>query len=248
MPKFVTRAVVLGFVWVAAQATAPLDIASRAARGADHEFPVVNSIGRFFGVGYTKGGYHAAQDGRLDAITNRHPAADYRSGGFPQYAQPTYSPPRSFVGSSPSPMLAPVPIGPAPHQAGPAVVSPNHAPADGKPAAPQADVPSKPAAPVKSSEPAPPWLEEYLQQSQANKQREIPLHELPQPQQPLPEKSLPQDRIPEGSPSDLLLDEPSAELEAGHELDFSIIESDFPAPVYQSRMPSRARGTINRYR
>lgn len=243
MPKFVTRAVVLGFVWIATQAAAPLDIAPRAAQGADHEFPVFNSIGRFFGVGYTKGGYHAAQDGRLDAISNRHPASDYRPGGLPLYTQPMYSPPRSLVGTGPTPQLAPVTTDATPPKSGPSAASPSNASPKSNPTAPQADVPPKSAAPVKPAEPPPAWLEEYLQQSEADKRREIPLHELPQPKEPRP-----QDRIPEGSPSDLLLDEPSAELGAGHELDFSIIESGFPAPVYQSQMPSNATRPMNRYR
>lgn len=243
MPKFVTRAAVLGIVWVATQAGSSLDIAPRAAWGADHEFPVVNSIGRFFGVGYTRGGYHAAQDGRLDVISNRHPASDYRPGGLPQYTQPLYSPPRSTGGSGPSPVLAPVPTDAAARSSGTSALSPSDTPPQDKPTAPQSDAASKPAAPAGEAVPPPPWLEEYLQRSGADKQRETPRNELPQPKPPVP-----QERDPQDSPSDLLLEEPSADLKADFELGASILDSGFPVPVYQSQTPSDATRPINRYR
>lgn len=248
MPKFVLRSVWLGVVVGAAQAVAPWGMASRTAWGADHEFPVINSIGRFLGVGYTHGGYHAAQDGRLNVISNRHPAGNYRPGGLPQHTRPLYSAPRSLVGSGPSPLLAPVLADATPPTSGRAGESPSDAsPSDNfsnkRPPAPQAAAAVTPEAPTRGSEPPPAWLEEYLQQAEADKQREVQPHELPLPKEPRS-----QDRIPDGSSSDLLLDEPSAELEAGHELDFSIIESGFPAPVYQSQIPSNATRPINRYR
>lgn len=239
MQKFVTRAVLLGIVSAIAQAAGPQAIAPRAAWGADHEFPVINSIGRFFGVGYTKGGYHAAQDGRLNAISNRHPAADYRPGGLPQYAQPLYSPPRSVVGSGPSPVLAPVPSDAPSRKSGPSTVSPsNTSPSNPSPRSEPADASAKPAAPAKPSQPPPRWLEEYLQQSEAAKAHELPLPQVPPPK----------DAAPQGSPSDRLLDESSTDLDTGLEVGFSIIDSGFPTPVYQAPASSNAAEFSNRYR
>lgn len=97
MPKCVKRAVLLGIVLAV----------PHAAWGADSEFPVLNSIGRFWGVGYTRGGYQAALDGRFDIVTNRHPALNYRIGGLPHYSQPLYPPPNAS--SSASPVVAPTP-------------------------------------------------------------------------------------------------------------------------------------------
>ncbi len=238
MPKFVTRAVLLSIVWAAAQAAGPQAIAPQAAWGADHEFPVINSIGRFFGVGYTRGGYHAAQDGRLNAITNRHPAADYRPGGLPQYSQPQYSPPRSAVGSGPSPVLAPAPSGTTSGKSGSAAVSPSNMSPKNESAAPQSDASAKPAAPAKPSQPPPRWLEEYLQQSEAAKAHELPLPQVPPPK----------DAAPQASPSDRLLDESSTDLDTGLEVGFSIIDSGFPTPVYQAPISSNAAEFSNRYR
>lgn len=45
-------------------------------------FPVANSIGRFLGYGYTRGGYHAASNGQLEVIRNEHPAHRNRSGSL----------------------------------------------------------------------------------------------------------------------------------------------------------------------
>ncbi len=87
----------------------------------DNEFPVLNSIGRYFGVGYTRGGYHAALDGRFDVTTNRHPAACYRPGGLPgnhPYASPSLS-----LGASPyapsQGTFTPIPAAPKPAEPSP---------------------------------------------------------------------------------------------------------------------------------
>lgn len=91
-------------------AIAPLAPLSAVAQ--DNEFPVLNSIGRYFGVGYTRGGYHAALDGRFDMSTNSHPASHYRPGGLPAnhaYASPSlsfgasaYAPPQSTLTPAPA--------------------------------------------------------------------------------------------------------------------------------------------------
>ncbi|MEZ6077034.1 MAG: hypothetical protein R3C56_15605 [Pirellulaceae bacterium] len=150
VPKFVERAVLLGIVLAV----------PHAAWGADSEFPVLNSIGRFWGVGYTRGGYHAAQDGRFDIVTNRHPAPNYRPGGLPQYSQPIYSPPPA----SPSPVVAPTPTV---QKSGDKSSAPKKS--EAKPGAPEANELPRPVVPAKPAGPPPRWLEDYLQREAAEK-------------------------------------------------------------------------------
>ena len=45
----------------------------------DNGHPLLNSVGRFLGIGYTHHGYHASQGGQLNIVKQNHPAANYRS-------------------------------------------------------------------------------------------------------------------------------------------------------------------------
>ncbi len=233
MPKFVKRAVLLGIVLAV----------PHTAWGADSEFPVLNSIGRFLGVGYRRGGYQAAQDGRFDAVANRHPASNYRIGGLPHYSQPLYSPPPKATTLS-SPVVAPNLAAPksADNKATPQTPG-------AKPSAPEAIAPPKPTAPTKPAGPPPRWLEDYLQGEDAKDE----VNEIPQPKN----NAQPSGNLPESSPSDLLLEQPlgdaESDIEPGKEVDFSIFDAGYPingrrARLQQSPVQVPAIPTVNRYR
>ncbi len=66
-------------------------------QGQNHDFPILNSLGRYFGAGYTLGGYHSVADGRL------HPSA-VNPVGFAYSVCPSQYP------SAPQPSLQPVVI------------------------------------------------------------------------------------------------------------------------------------------
>lgn len=94
----------------------------------DHDFPTLNSIGRFLGYGYTNGGYHTGNNGQWDAIKQRHPASSYRSSSLLYPYQAGYQPrqinrsfsmsslPSNVVVAQPPVVPAPVkkPVGPPP--------------------------------------------------------------------------------------------------------------------------------------
>lgn len=116
--KLVTRAIVLGAVIGVPQ----IGISQ------DQDHPILNSIGRFLGVGYTHGGYHAAADGRFNLVTDRHPAPAYRSGQLLSLYSPHYGAPATAFGNSAgaqptgagggaievAPLPPPKPVGPPP--------------------------------------------------------------------------------------------------------------------------------------
>ena len=270
MPKFVTRAAVLGVVWLATQTAAPQAVAPRAVWGADCEFPVMNSVGRFFGVGYTHGGYHAAQDGRLNAISGRHPAADYRMTGVPHSAQP-YSPqPYSAQPYSAQPHSA------QPHSAQPHYAQPHYAqPLASTPDFTASALPAPVSAPEHSHANNPPYGSagghDTAASSQAHRVSEAvgPVHpyqppprrrEASAPQSLAPQSLAPQSLAPQGAaqrnelnspsiPKAVPLYDPSASLETIREVEqFSIIDTGFPLPVYQVSAASTANHAANRYR
>lgn len=257
MPKFVKRAVLLGIFLAVPQA----------AQSGENDFPVLNSIGRFWGVGYTQGGYHAAQDGRFDVVTHRHPASNYRSGGLPQYSQPLYSP-SPHANLSPSPVLAPTPAGPK--SDGSSMTPPKPGAKLGEM---EALAPPKPATPSKPAGPPPRWLEDYLQDEDViDADAEIPP----------PRKNVqPSEKTPETSPSDLLREQPAedavstilapptaegraksfeqpsevatSKIELGKEAQFSILEASYPLNSHRARtrqIPSQSPAVrpVNRYR
>ncbi len=234
VPKFVERAVLLGIVLAV----------PHAAWGADSEFPVLNSIGRFWGVGYTRGGYHAAQDGRFDIVTNRHPAPNYRPGSLPHYSQPIYSPPPA----SPSPVVAPTPTV---QKSGDKSSAPKKS--EAKPGAPEANELPRPVVPAKPAGPPPRWLEDYLQREAAEKAPgEIPHSN---------DNGQPQDDAPESSPSDLLFELPAEGAQSAivprKNVDFSILDASYPINGHRARaaqepvqtsVQSLAVPPVNRYR
>lgn len=87
----------------------------------ERELPLLNSIGRYLGIGYTRGGYHAPRDGRPDLISQRHPPSHYRpggwgdagfatSGGLHQYSPSSQWVPEFVQDSQPAPGAAYAPV------------------------------------------------------------------------------------------------------------------------------------------
>ncbi|MEO8268883.1 MAG: hypothetical protein ABI557_04125 [Aureliella sp.] len=148
VPKFLKRFVLLGVIFAA----------PHVGRGADHEFPTLNSIGRFWGLGYTQGGYQTAQDGRFDIVTNRHRASNYRSGGLAQYSQPLYSPTLNSL-VSPAQIVAPTPAALRSDDQSQALKK-----SEAKPDLLEVVSPPMPSVPTKPAGPSPRWLEDYLQE------------------------------------------------------------------------------------
>jgi len=211
MALFLKRAILLGLL-----AANPLP-----GRAQDHDFPILNSMGRYLGVGYTRGGYHAAYDGRPNLVTDRHPAADYRPGGFQNYqTPPVYAHPRPTQWQTP----------PAASLAPTAPRSPNNAPQPHGPSAAGSDTRAQPEvlqtpppqAPPKPAGPPPSWLKDYLQDEQAKSPQEATPNPSKNivPQQP----SLDQLPTPENSPSDLLLDGTTQDLLPALGVTYSIME------------------------
>ena len=63
----------------------------------EHNFPAMNSFGRFFGIGWSRG-YHAGNlDGRFQAVKDRHPANTYGSHALLYPYQPAYEPQRAYA-------------------------------------------------------------------------------------------------------------------------------------------------------
>jgi hypothetical protein len=71
--------------------------------GQSHDFPILNSIGRYFGAGYTLGGYHSIANGRLHdgTIPQIGPASHYRTTG------PNLRPIESAWSGGPQQVMAP---------------------------------------------------------------------------------------------------------------------------------------------
>jgi hypothetical protein len=210
MATFMKQAILLGLV-----VAQPL-----CGQAQDHDFPILNSVGRYLGVGYTRGGYHAAYDGRPNVVTDRHPAADYRPGGFQNFQQPAYyanSMPygAAITPTSPAPMTL-NPVGTQPKPTGQSAIG--SAPG----AEPEVLPPPPTQAPTKPTGPPPTWLKDYLQDEQAKQPptaTSSPAKNIV-PQQPSLDK-LP---APEGSPSDLLLNDTSDDLLPALGVTYSIIE------------------------
>lgn len=129
--------------------------------GQETEFPTINTIGRFLGVGYSHTGYHGRRDGRFDAIERRHPASNYGSNGLLYPYDLAYRPVR--------PMRMPAPA--AVHS------TPRVAPAMPKIAPPQPaiepeQVDTPDPTPPKPSVPPPQWLKPHLKQPDIDQKKE----------------------------------------------------------------------------
>lgn len=142
----------------------------------DFGFPAINTLGRYLGVGWSYHTYHSRVDGRIKAITNRHPAEAYPSSSLSYMYAPGYTnyPPAA---NKPQPFWnAPVvqniqPVNPLsqPISQGsmvPEVARPSNLPKRApeekqiEELRPPASV--KPQVPAKPQEPPPGWLKPYL--------------------------------------------------------------------------------------
>ncbi len=263
VPKLLKRAVLLGLVLAVPQLTS----------AQDREFPTLNSIGRYLGVGYTRSGFQAANDGRFDIVSGRHPATDYRAGGLPQRAfqnqhgapavlgwQPQqtmqFAPTPTTTTTSPNSATSNAPLtdkeppkgspglGKSPAQE----TSPSNDPSSRNPRGPEVLETPKPISPPKPDGPPPTWLQDYLREEQGKNT--------------LPSKSSQgnidfQELDADSSPSDLLLDDSRESLLPAKGVTYTIIEAGqvrepsiappqptFQPPTYQ---PTNSN-TINRYR
>lgn len=119
----------------------------------ESEFPTLNTIGRFLGVGYSHTGYHGRRDGRFDAIQNRHPASNYGSGALLYPYDPGYRPVRPMRMPAAGTLHSTPRIAPA---------MPKIAPPQPATEAEQIDTPDP--TPPKPTVPPPQWLKPHLKQ------------------------------------------------------------------------------------
>lgn len=243
MRKFVKRTVLLGLA-VAAPHVGIMSAQQGFAQ--DREFPVLNTIGRYLGVGYTRAGYHAAQDGRFDIVSSRHPASDYRPSGLPVRSMP-------YVSGAPIIQS---------WQAPPIVSAPNYSAPAAKPSGKDNDKPTdraktstkepaetkspiaevietpKPLTPPKPSGPPPSWLKDYLKD-----EKETSLKETLSPKDNIETKAIELEK----SPSDVLLKEDDSSLLPATGVTFSIIESNSTTLGSAQAVPTTS-SNVNRYR
>ncbi|MEM7476594.1 MAG: hypothetical protein AAF483_16525 [Planctomycetota bacterium] len=107
-----------------------------AARAQDG-IPILNSAGRYLGVGWSRHGYQAAGNGQFRIVRARHPQQNYPSRHLSYPYSPGYQPIRpsyAGAGQQPAPMLAPEQV--------------------------------RPQAETKDPGPPPEWLQRYLQQKE----------------------------------------------------------------------------------
>lgn len=120
------------------------------AQAQEHDFPALTAVGRYFGIGYTKGGYHSARDGRIDALAHRNPPSSYPSSQlfYPYHAgyRPVMPAQPLYYGNSMSSQIS----------AGRTSATGETTGNDGEAREEPEEVQAKPA------EPAPTWLKPYL--------------------------------------------------------------------------------------
>lgn len=161
-------------------------VAASPVLGQDFGFPVLNTAGRYFGVGWSHHTYHSTVNGRLNVLDRRHPASDYPSRNlshpyFPGYwnhpvngpiggSPVTYWAPTRIPGGfqqQPFPTLAPDPVdrgrlGPRPELEAEDVPSTKVEDAFSGPN----NTTNLPSTPL---QPPPVWLKPYLEQNSAPK-------------------------------------------------------------------------------
>ncbi len=169
----------LRWLLIAGLTAAPLSASAQ-----EHEFPALNTIGRFLGVGYSSTGYHNRRDGRFDVIKARQPAY-YPSNALSYPYDPAYRPYR------------PAHVSPAPAFS----TQPYTAPAAAPKAAPELssdeaeEIQPEEVKPAKPVGPPPQWLKPHLNDdvddevlepspSDRNPERQEVYGELTPPRQP----------------------------------------------------------------
>ncbi len=133
-----------------------------AANAQDHEFPLLNSLGRQLGMGYSHTGYHARIDGRRRPVA---PAQNYGSYALQYPYSPHYQPQRPLhvpTAYAPQVQVSPQSTGEMPT------------------AAPE--LPEKPKQPLKPKTPPPTWLKPYLGEGE-EEQDSLEAEQLPLPRE-----------------------------------------------------------------
>lgn len=68
----------------------------------EHNLPTMNSVGRFFGIGWSHG-YHAGNnDGRFQHVKEKHPASMYGSNSLHYPYHPGYQPQPAYMPTNPA--------------------------------------------------------------------------------------------------------------------------------------------------
>ncbi len=172
---------------------------------AQHNYPTMNAMGRFLGIGWNHG-YHSGQyDGRFQAIKDKHPAEMYASRSllYPFHAsysahgfvQPMHGHAHSFLPSYQATGMQSVNVD------GTGVQTNHSSPGLAPP------MPTIPA------EPAPTWLRPFLKdESQQLGEEPVDLVPAEKLEEVVPEELSPSDRAKEKSPDDDDLLLPSVRL------------------------------------
>lgn len=135
----------------------------------EHNFPALNTFGRFFGIGWSHGYHSSTIDGRFEHHKASHPASMYASSGLLYPYDPNYSAAQVTYGA-----------GHQQHYQNYGVMQPTPAPAMNpsnvvrQPSLSGGQSPSTPPAsiqPPKPIEPPPAWLRQYLNDGDASGQR-----------------------------------------------------------------------------
>ncbi len=159
--------------------------AARTIHADESNHPVLNSFGRFWGVGWSHGYHSPTADGRFQAIKDRHPASMYASSALTYPYQSNYASTPSLQGS----MVNPVETWPYFGSVSPEGAGSSEGAGMTTPIMP----PTKKLTPAKPAEPPPAWLKPYLREGQDSKAS--PEHSLPNASQDDPRR--------ESSPSDV---------------------------------------------
>ncbi|MCA9130639.1 MAG: hypothetical protein KDB22_26305 [Planctomycetales bacterium] len=165
-------------------------LAATSACSQEYDFPVLNSMGRFLGVGYSRHGYHSAADGRPNIVTRIHAPQKYASGQLMYPYSPGYQPVSTTYQMAPT-------------------MSHFHSQPASTPPAAVANEETLPA----PQEPPPVWLQPYLREKAAEPAESSGANppQPPSEQEPffLEEDQLPSpsDRNMEIGPDPLLLEE-----------------------------------------
>jgi hypothetical protein len=147
-------------------------------------YPLLNSVGRYSGWGWSQHTFHSRVDGRLNIITDRHPACAYGSQALTGIYSPSYQnyPARPVV-TSPTTNFWNAPIATdaqSKQHESPSISQPEYSLLDSrkKTAAPEQKNGTKKAPadttlppPTKPNQPPPSWLKRYLE-SESNERGE----------------------------------------------------------------------------
>ncbi len=175
---------------------------------AQHNLPALNSVGRFFGVGWSHGYHSGCYDGRFQHVKDSHPASMYPSSQLLYPYSAGYSAATMTAGYATHPPLnlhpgagAGMALSPVDqmHAAPGLRTMPSRNPSSGT-----LTQPKKPAEPA---QPPPAWLKPYLNNSSESDSKDRKTGESVDDDAPSLEEVIPRD----DSPSDRPVSKPAAE-------------------------------------